>query len=470
VAETIDFTITNIDALRAPIEGRLEFKDSKVAGLYLRVTAGGIKSFSFVGRAKGSSRVERVTFGKYPIVKPDEARRKARVMAGELAGGTSAADVARERRGEMTLGELFKEYRASVVSKGQSTATLDVIWRLYIEPPFGARRLSEVKATDLERWHRALPAQVLRRREQIAADKRAKREAFQAERAASRAARRRGPDPKPKVAEPKLSSVVVTGNRTANMALQRVCAMYSWASEARRALFVGLNPASKHDLFPENQRERFLQPHELAPFFQALADEPSDTMRDFILLALLTGARRANVASMSWQHLDLERAEWRVPGELMKNGLPQTITLTPEAVEILTARHNGASSSFVFASDLSESGHIEDPRKAWHRVMRKANLSDLRVHDLRRTLGSWQARTGASLVLIGKSLNHKDQASTSIYARLDLDPVRQSVDRAMSAMFEAAGVKQKAKVLVLPNSRSSAQRSAGKTTGTKAKR
>ena len=450
MAQTISFTITNIEAIEAPTEGRLEFKDSKVAGLYLRVTSSGIKSFSFVGRAKGSSRVERVTFGKYPTVKPEEARDRAKVLLGSLAGGTSAADAAREQRGEMTLAELFKEYRASVVSKGQSTATLDVIWRLHIEPSFGARRLSEVKATDLERWHRALPAQVLRRREQIAAEKRAKREALQAERAASRAARRRGPDPKSKVAGPKLSSVVVTGNRTANMALQRVCTMYSWASEPRRALFVGLNPASKHDLFPENQRERFLQPHELAPFFQALADEPSETMRDFILLALLTGARRANVASMSWQHLDLERAEWRVPGELMKNGLPQTITLTPEAVEILKARHKGVSSSFVFASDLSKSGHIEDPRKAWHRVMRKANLSDLRVHDLRRTLGSWQARTGASLVLIGKSLNHKDQASTSIYARLDLDPVRQSVDRATSAMFEAAGVKTGAKVIDMP--------------------
>ena len=62
------------------------------------------------------------------------------------------------------------------------------------------------------------------------------------------------------------------------------------------------------------------------------------------------------------------------------------------------------------------------------------------MHDLRRTLGSWQARTGASLAIIGKSLNHKSPQTTSIYARLDLDPVRNSVEKATKAMLNAAGI------------------------------
>ncbi|HRB21977.1 MAG TPA: tyrosine-type recombinase/integrase, partial [Nitrosomonas sp.] len=65
---------------------------------------------------------------------------------------------------------------------------------------------------------------------------------------------------------------------------------------------------------------------------------------------------------------------------------------------------------------------------------------DLRLHDLRRTLGSWQAKTGASLAIIGKSLNHKNQNTTAIYARLDLDPVRDSVNTATSAMLAAGGL------------------------------
>jgi len=64
-------------------------------------------------------------------------------------------------------------------------------------------------------------------------------------------------------------------------------------------------------------------------------------------------------------------------------------------------------------------------------------LPDIRIHDLRRSLGSWQAVTGASGFIIGKSLGHRSQQATAIYARLNLDPVRASVERATEAMMLA---------------------------------
>lgn len=67
-------------------------------------------------------------------------------------------------------------------------------------------------------------------------------------------------------------------------------------------------------------------------------------------------------------------------------------------------------------------------------------LDDLRTHDLRRTVGSFEAKSGASSVIIGKSLNHKSQQTTSIYARLDLDPVLASVEKGTELMLAAAGV------------------------------
>src|SRR4029453_1774106 len=73
-------------------------------------------------------------------------------------------------------------------------------------------------------------------------------------------------------------------------------------------------------------------------------------------------------------------------------------------------------------------------------------LDDIRIHDLRRTMGSWQARTGASLAIIGKSLGHKSQQATAVYARLDLDPVRQAMETATSAMLKAGGIKPGAEV------------------------
>ncbi len=115
------------------------------------------------------------------------------------------------------------------------------------------------------------------------------------------------------------------------------------------------------------------------------------------------------------------------------------MTLVDEAVFLLQQRKTAITSDFVFPG-AGGTGHLTEPKKGWQRIREKANITNLRLHDLRRTLGSWQARTGASLAIIGKSLNHKSPQATSIYARLDLDPVRASVEKATKAMLEAGGI------------------------------
>ena len=62
------------------------------------------------------------------------------------------------------------------------------------------------------------------------------------------------------------------------------------------------------------------------------------------------------------------------------------------------------------------------------------NVYDIRMHDLRRTLGSYMAISGISLPIIGKALNHKSQVSTAIYARLSNDPVLEAVNIASTIM------------------------------------
>lgn len=112
--------------------------------------------------------------------------------------------------------------------------------------------------------------------------------------------------------------------------------------------------------------------------------------------------------------------------------------LIPQAIAILEKRYNSRANDWVFPSPSSKSGHIEEPKKAWKRILNRAGIKDLRIHDLLRTLGSWQAATGANSYIIGKSLGHKTQQATAIYARLNLDPVRASVERAAEAMLASA--------------------------------
>ncbi|MDR0680067.1 MAG: tyrosine-type recombinase/integrase [Puniceicoccales bacterium] len=79
----------------------------------------------------------------------------------------------------------------------------------------------------------------------------------------------------------------------------------------------------------------------------------------------------------------------------------------------------------------SRSGHTEDPKAAWGRILKRAGLENLRIHDLRRTMASYQAIMGSSLAIIGRSLGHKSPQCTAIYARLSNAPVRASMGAAI---------------------------------------
>lgn len=228
----------------------------------------------------------------------------------------------------------------------------------------------------------------------------------------------------------------IGGPGSANRVLALVRAMYN---KARELGFEGQNPAAGIEKFPEKSRKRFLHGDEMPKFFMALGEELNTTLRDFFLLALYTGARRDNVQAMRWDQLSIERAEWVIPDT--KAGEPQTVYLPEPALAILRERAvDSKSSEWVFPG-RGKSGHIEEPKLAWARILKRAGIQNLRIHDLRRTLGSWQAATGASLPVIGKSLGHKQQSTTQIYARLDLNPVKQAVDRATAAIAAAAEAK-----------------------------
>jgi integrase len=216
------------------------------------------------------------------------------------------------------------------------------------------------------------------------------------------------------------------GKYEANRVLSYICAIFnktiSWGWE-------GTNPAIGIEKFKEKKRDRFILHDELPRFFEALEAEPNKNMRDFFLMCLYTGARKSNVLSMQWEDIDFSIKEWRIPDT--KNGEPIRVPLIEQAVEILQNRtHLKKSTSWVFSSEKSESRHLENPRTAWKQILERAGLSNLRIHDLRRTCGSYQAIAGVSMAVIGKSLGHKSLQSTAIYARLSNDPVRAGLEKA----------------------------------------
>lgn len=467
-AMEIDFTVDAIQGIEPPTSAdRVEYKDSKEQGLYLRVTKRGVKTFTYVGRAKGAAKAERKTLGKFPIIKPAEARRMARELSGQQASGASVSAEGRARRQEMSLTDLWTLYYENLVATKKRPDIFEQAWLTYIKPKFGNRRLSDISYPEVERWHRELPKLIVERREAAAAELRARREQKATEKEARRLIRKHGPLPSPdKKTKVSTSNMVINGNTAANRCVEAMRAMYNFALEQKRGLYNGKNPAAEQTAHQENERSRFIQSDELGKFFNALSEVSSQTARDAILTSLLTAARKDNVISMKWEDVNLQRKEWALPGEFQKNGAPYVVPLVSELVVLLEQRkavhdeflqqnppktkHDKLCANFVFPSAKSKTGHIVNMNRIWADLKKKANIIDLRLHDLRRTMGSWQAKTGASLVVIGKSLNHKDPTATAIYARLDMDPVRDSMTTAASAMFEAAGLKPKAEVIDFP--------------------
>lgn len=383
-----NFTKAAIGALPLPEAGkRAVYHDAKTTGLQIRVTSNGAKTFCVYRRIKGGQ-PERVTLGRYPEMTIEQARRKAADINAAIEGGANPADVKRAHKAEHTFADLFDEYIERHAKHRKITWAEDVQrYGQYLEKPLGAKKLSNIAKQDVANIH---------------------------------------------------SAITKYGHgTTANRVLALVSSVFGRGIEWG---IIERNPAKGIRRNKEESRDRFIQSDELPRFFQALAEEQNATMRDYFLLALLTGARRANVLSMAWRDISLDRAEWRI--NMTKNGTPQTVTLSLEAMGILQARRKETKKGALFVfPGTGESGHLAEPRKGWKRVLERAGLDNLRIHDLRRTLGSWQAKTGASMAIIGKSLNHKNQATTAIYARLDLDPVRESVERATSAMLAAGGLK-----------------------------
>jgi integrase len=443
--ERIKFSKTKISALPAPENGRSTYYDETVQKLALRITAAGTRSFYVVKRA-GPDMVW-LKLGTFPDMTVERAREEAEKALGDFTAESNPATIRRARRAEMIVSDFFdKEYGPRHLFKLRSGEKRSRVFDAHLRPVIGKKKLSDVYRQDVVRI---------------------------------------------------LSDMDANGyaGHTVNHVRNLVSGMFRHAVEWGFSL---ANPVTGIRGRKGVKRDRFLRGDELARFFQSLAAESNETLRDYLLLSLLTGARRTNVVEMRWRDVRLDDGVWTIP--LTKNDEPQNVTLSPEALEILKGRL-GCHPDFVFPG-RSKRGHITEPKSGWKRILDRdelaqiramiesaghrvseyresdsiekqlvqargdaeslnieisdARLPDLRIHDLRRTLGSWQAKTGASLVIIGKSLNHKSPSATAIYARLDLDPVRQSVNTATAAMMEAGGLKKPAEIKPLKKSNSAA--------------
>jgi integrase len=178
-----------------------------------------------------------------------------------------------------------------------------------------------------------------------------------------------------------------------------------------------------------------LQPEQLVRFNECLENETHVDLKDFLILEMTTGARKSDLFSMRWEDWHRERQLWTVP--FPKNGESYDVSLLPSAVEVLERRHAEALNSAVWVfPGVGKSGHLMELRKPWDAFRKRAAITDIRVHDLRRTVGSYLAISGTPLQQIAAALGHKSMQSTLVYARLQYEAIRDARETGQAKMLE----------------------------------
>ena len=196
------------------------------------------------------------------------------------------------------------------------------------------------------------------------------------------------------------------------------------------------NPAEGIQRFKEKKRKRWVHHDELPRLAEAIDTEPNVYVRAAIWLFLLTGVRRAELLEARWEHVDWDRGTLTLPET--KSGEEQQVTLSAASLAILQSIPQLNGNPYILPG-AKPGRHLVNIDKPWRRIRSAAEIEDVRLHDLRRTFGSWLSQAGVDLNLIKGALRHANISTTLIYARLGEDTARQAVEEHGQRILEAAG-------------------------------
>jgi integrase len=180
------------------------------------------------------------------------------------------------------------------------------------------------------------------------------------------------------------------------------------------------NPCTGIEEFLEHKRKVYVTGEQMPALARAIEAEMNDYARHALWLLLLIGVRKKELLRAQWSDVDWGQRTLSIGRT--KNGEPLLAPLSLAAIERLEMIPRIEGNPHILCGKFA--GHpLKDLRSAWARVKSAAGLPHVRIHDLRRTVGSWLVQSGASLHLVGAVLNHKDPKTTAGYAYF------QTVDR-----------------------------------------
>ena len=358
-------------------------RDSRVAGLAVRVRPSGHRSFVWHGHADGQA--VRKTIGPAALMTVEDARRECVALQnGDLPAGVSDA----------TDGSgipLFRDHALgewSAASRNRmGTSRRKFVGRMLEKqflPAFGTLRLDRIRRRDVESWFDAYSE---------------------------------------------------TAPGGANHALQLLRQILSAALAAG---LIETNPAQGIRKNPRPKFTRFLSTEEIGRLHRALDrlvdQRPSRRQQaDIIRLLLLTGCRRGEIVKLKWSEVDGDALRLTET----KTG-PRTVWLSGAARAILD-RQPRTGGDHVFPSPRDPARPRSEEVRLWYRARREAGIEDVRLHDLRHTVASQAVARGAALPTVARMLGHADPTMTLRYAHVgdrDVEAAAERIGKAIACAMK----------------------------------
>jgi integrase len=353
-------------------------------GFGVKANADGSKSYLLsyrIGRRK-----RRYTIGTHGAPwTVDEARKKARTLMLGISNGIDPLATKARTRDAPTVRELAERFMKEHV-EAKRKPTTQRTYRGYIDkvvlPAIGSRAIADVTRADIAKLHHRL------------------------QRTPAHANR-----------------VVMMCSKLFNLAER-------WGLRPD-----GTNPCRHIEKYREEARQRYLNGAEFRRLGEVLAaaerapvvvdgePEPvqlSPTALAAIRLLIYTGARRGEILSLQWDHVDLDRGVLTLPTS--KTGF-KVVHLNAPAVAVLRALPRVEKNPYALPG-ARHGQHLVNVTETWHIARKLAGMKDVRIHDLRHAFASVAAGAGVGLHTIGGLLGHTQPTTTQRYAHLSADPLK----------------------------------------------
>ena len=318
-------TDSDVKKLQTPTIGNRITYDAELKGFGIRVTKAGARAFILNYRAAGRER--RITIGSFPDWSVKAAREQARALKRRIDVGEDPMADRDDERAAKTVNELCDLYESEYLPARRATTQEDYrsLIRLYVRPQFGKLKVAVIRHAEIASLHREIAKRAPYRGNQLVA-----------------------------VLSTMMSLAIKEG----------------WRED---------NPTRGIERAHEEKRERFLSPAEIGRLAEALATHPEKISANAIRLLMLTGARRGEVLSATWDQFDLAAGVWTKPSAHTKQNKVHRVPLSAPARALIADMKNEAVEGLSVCLPKREDKQApqrRDPSDLWTADRSQADLGE----------------------------------------------------------------------------------------------